>query len=95
MKAGWNDCAEHYLEQWYSLDRPLVSMFSGSSITCEMLGDLCSPHKYQVARTVPGNGIEKYRAFASMLNTYQDKVIAREDVSPVIEQEVSNMYRIY
>ena len=95
MKVDWQYCGEYYLKQWCELDRPLVLSFTSGPVTCEALRDLCSPTKYQVARTVPGNGAEKYRSFAQMLNQYSTTAMTRENVPRIIELELSNMKRIY
>jgi hypothetical protein len=94
----WRECAEIYLgKMWFGQgeqDRRLVSSFS-NSVTCEMLRDLCSPAKYGVARTVPGNGSQKYKRFADMLNGCRNIVMTRENVPDIIELELANMLRAY
>jgi hypothetical protein len=60
-----------------------------------MLRELRSPRNYQVARTVPRNGVGKYATFAKMLNKHCATVMTRTNVPKVIEQELSNMRQAY
>ena len=76
------------------LDKRLVRAFV-QPVTCETLRDLCSPSNYGVARTIPGNGPEKYQRFADMLNRYRDVEMTRENVPTIIELEFQNMRQVY
>ena len=86
-------CAEHYLRQWCNQDSEFHIAFSGNSISCELLGKMC--WNYQVARTVPGRGPDKYKQFAAMLNGYRETTIERQDVPSIIEKELASMKSVY
>ena len=86
-------CAEHYLRQWCNQDRGFHIAFSSDSIRCELLGKMC--WDYQVARTVPGQGLAKYEQFANMINRYRGITIERQDVPDIIEKELASMKSVY
>jgi hypothetical protein len=90
----WRRYATEYLEFWCSTDRQLVRDFS-SEITCAKLADLFSPKKYKVARTVPGNGPEKYKPLVQKLNSLRDKEATRESVPAMVEKLCHDMSVVY
>jgi hypothetical protein len=92
-QGSWRWCAEDYFTQlWWPQDRELMREFS-ENVTCEMLHNLCV--LYRVARTIPGYGIAKYRPFVDMLNRRRGTAMTRENVPSIIEEELSNMRRVY
>lgn len=92
MPESFRWCARHYIKQWCELDREFFLGFS-RGVTCELLRKMCL--KYQVDRTVPGHGLEKYRRFAEMLNGYRNIEITSDTVPRVIEEELKNMHSAY
>src|SRR5208283_4160166 len=92
-RGSWRWCAVDYLREiWWSQDRRLMRDFS-EEVNCEMLHDMCV--LYRVARTIPGNGIEKYHPFVEMLNRYRGTVMTKENVPTIIEDELLNMGQVY
>lgn len=93
LAKNFRDCANHYLKQWSEQDREFFLGFSGGQVTCELLDRMCV--KYQVARTVPGHGPDKYRQFAEMLNRYRNTEMTRQNVPEIIEEELRKMRNVY
>lgn len=85
-------CARHYLKQWCEGDREFFLGFSGG-VTCELLRKMCL--NYEVDRTVPGHGLEKYKQFAEMLDRYRKTEVTLQTVPEIIEEELENMRRAY
>lgn len=85
MPKSFRQCADHYLQQWCELDREFWAKFSSGPISCESLAKLC--WKYQVARTVPGHGIQKYKQFVSTLERCRGTQMTQKDVSGFIERQ--------
>jgi hypothetical protein len=92
--VAWRLYAQIYLEKmWFGqceLDKRLVDKFK-NGVTCEMLRDLFSPKKYNVARTVPGRGPAKYTRFTDVLNSYRDIEMTKKNVPSIIEREEVNL----
>jgi hypothetical protein len=95
MTMSFRSCAEYYLEQWYELDRDLVTGFSHFPITCALLADLARPDKYKVARTISGYGVAKYQPFADMLNAHRATTMTRDNVPTVINAALATMAKYY
>ncbi len=93
MAKSFRSCAEHYLRQWCSYDRGFVRGFSSGPVTCELLSKMC--YRYEVARTVPGHGPQKYGKFAEMLNRNRDSQMTRQNVAEIIEREFRSMQGAY
>jgi len=92
-RKSFRSCAEHYLTQWCEQDRQFVQSFARGRVSCELLGRMCV--KYEVARTVPGHGVEKYAKFAGILNSHRKTVFTRENTPEIIETARRNLERAY
>jgi hypothetical protein len=93
MAKSFRLCAEHYLRQWCEQDRELFRGFSNGPVTCELLHKMCV--KYQVYRTVPGHGLQRYEQFVVMLNRRQNTVMTRQSVPDIVVEELGNMKKAY
>jgi hypothetical protein len=95
-ETAWRNYAQVYLvRMWFGqggLDRRLVTSFKGT-VTCEMLHDLFV--KYGVIRTVPGDGMDRLKTFADMLNNYREITMTKENVAGIVEREVVSMREVY
>ncbi len=91
---SWRDCADYYLRGlWFPQDRHFVSAFSGRTITCEVVDELC--RTYQVSRSFEGYGTGRYQAFADVLNAHCATQMTRANVVAIVSQALFDLANAY
>jgi hypothetical protein len=91
---SWRDCADYYLSGlWFPQDRHIISAFSGRTITCEVVDELC--RTYQVSRSFEGYGTGRYQAFADILNAQRATQVTRANVVAIVSQALFDLANAY